>query len=443
MMKRFLYLGLIAVTQLSAEPNSQLEFARGVLEESRGETEKAAKSFENALRLDPSALPLVERVAAIRLQKGDMAGATQAWRDIATQRPDDVDVQLSYVDFLKTAGRDDALATQLRAKVLEHLLTLNASSPIAIERLFLLRMESGNLEAARGLLENLSSEYAMLYASLAKSAHESGDEQMLKNIHSRFQEALKLTPESPALARAAAEHYRTNEKMDEAIAVLKLHTEAAPWSLDLRARLGIFQLAAKQDDAGRVTLEELLEIHPTHVLAHQSLAKLHRLRGNHAEELHHSSELLKVRGGSPVDFLELAEKWLDAERPREARLLLEKAVFDHPENAKLARLHAIACRRDPETRTSSLRLFREAAALDSENPEPAFLLEAAEASLEQGQSKQAEDHFRAAIRAFPPDAKKQTADAMRRLADLWDSEKRNPGPAEALRQRARALDPNP
>lgn len=434
---------LLAVTPLAAAQNPRLEFARGVLEASRGEQATAAKSFENALLLDPDALPLVDRVAAIRLENGDMAGATRVWRDIAARRPDDARVQLSYVDFLNTAGRDDALAKQLRAKILEHLLSLDPANPPVIERLFQLRMETGATEAARILLDGLPPDSAMLYASLARSAYDEGDPRMLENIHSRFQVALAITPENPALARAAAEHYRTNDRMDDAIAVLESHIRAAPWSLDLRARLGVYQFAANRDDAGRATLEELLEIHPRHVLAHQSLAKFHRLRGNQADELHHSSELLKIRGGSPTDFLELAGKWLDAERPREARLLLEKAVFDHPENAGLARRHAIACRRDPETRRSSARLFHEAAALDAEKPEPEFLIEAAEASLEEGQSKQAEDHLRAAIRAYPPEAKKQTAAAMRRLADLWDSEKRNPGPAEVLRQRARALDPAP
>lgn len=434
---------LFAVAPPAAAQNPRLEFARGVLEASRGEKEAAARSFESALLLDPGALPLVDRVSAIRLDNGDVAGATRVWRDIAARKPDDARVQLSHVDFLKTAGRHDALAKQLRAAILEHLLSLNPADPPVIERLFQLRMESGDTESARSLLDGLPLHSAMLYASLARSAYDAGDARMLENIHSRFQGALELAPDDPALARAAAEHYRTNDRMEDAIAVLERHTRAAPWSLALRARLGVYQFAAKRDEAGRATLEELLEIHPRHVLAHQSLAKFHRLRGNHAEELHHSSELLKIRGGSPSDFLDLAGKWLDAERPREARLLLEKAVFDHPENASLARSHAIACRRDPETRKSSSRLFREAAELDAENPEPDFLIEAAEASLEEGQSKQAEDHLRAAIRAYPPEAKKQTAAAMRRLADLWVSENRNPGPAEALRQRARALDPAP
>jgi hypothetical protein len=60
--------------------------------------------------------------------------------------------------------------------------------------------------------------------------------------------------------------------------------------------------------------------------------------------------------------------------------------------------------------------------------------------LDQGQSKAAEDRLRAAIKSFPPTAKKETSATLRRLALLWESESRNLEAARALRQRADALD---
>jgi tetratricopeptide (TPR) repeat protein len=152
--------------------------------------------------------------------------------------------------------------------------------------------------------------------------------------------------------------------------------------------------------------------------------------------------LLKLRSGSAAEFLNLVEEWLAAGEPRPARLLLEKAAFDFPENTEIAAKLAIATRRDPETRTRSARLFREAATIAGDHePTPDFLLESAEAMIEQGQIPAAEDRLRSAIRSFPPEAPEDTAAALRRLASLWEAENRNKGAARALRQRADALAP--
>jgi hypothetical protein len=97
-------------------------------------------------------------------------------------------------------------------------------------------------------------------------------------------------------------------------------------------------------------------------------------------------------------------------------LLLEKAAFDHPENPELKMKLAVATHRDPETRSRATRMFRAAeAAFPGDNiTDPTFLTAAAEAMIEAGQSRAGEERLRAAIRAYPPEAKKETAAALRR-----------------------------
>ena len=73
-------------------------------------------------------------------------------------------------------------------------------------------------------------------------------------------------------------------------------------------------------------------------------------------------------------------------------------------------------------------------------PDAAFLIESAECLIEEGQSKAAEERLRTAIKSFPPEKKKETAAALRRLAGLWERENRNAEAAKALKQRADALD---
>ena len=209
------------------------------------------------------------------------------------------------------------------------------------------------------------------------------------------------------------------------------------------SRLGILEFSAKRDGEGEATLKALLAIHPKHALAHQALAKFYRLRGISEHSAVHSGEFLKIRGGAPTEFLKLADEHLAADRAREARLLLERAVFSHPDHLKLRMKLAIASHRDPQTRARSSRLFREAEALapDGRIADPVFLSNSAEALIEAGQSLAGEERLRAAIRAYPPEAKRETAAVLRRLAALWETENLNIAAARALRQRAASLDP--
>jgi len=96
-----------------------------------------------------------------------------------------------------------------------------------------------------------------------------------------------------------------------------------------------------------------------------------------------------------------------------------------------------------ETRSQSSRLFREAEALipADAKPDPAFLSESAEALIDEKRIPAAEERLRKAIKAFPPDAIKDTALTLRRLAGLWESQGKNADAAHALRQRADAMDP--
>ena len=432
---------LALAAPLIAADNPRVEYALGVLAECRGEADSAATHFENARKADPLAAPLVERGVSQRLAAGDRAGAILLYQEFAAARPDDLTAQIGYADFLTRQGKGDALALKLAAETLDAALAKHPGHPEIIRRLVSL-----DPSRAVGLLDGLSpddSASVLLFAALSRGGHDAEDAAVRAEIDRRFLLALEAHPENPVLARAASDHFGDSKRRDQAIEVLKLHTQAAPWSLDARVRLGILEFSAKRDADGETTLKEVLSIHPRQALAHQALAKFYRLRGNAELASRHAGELLKIRGGSPSEFIKLADERLAADDPREARLLLEKAVFQHPDNVELGMKLAIATRRDPQTRSRAARLFREAEAAVAgvKISDPAFLTESAEALIESGQSKAGEERLRAAIRAYPPDAKKETAAALRRLAALWVTEKRNPDAARALLQRADALDP--
>jgi uncharacterized protein (TIGR02996 family) len=367
------------------------------------------------------------------------------YRELAAARPNDLTVQLVYADFLLEQGHNDSLARQLADEVLVKELEAHPGDTAIIRRSLdsaLAGSDRGRQEELMELLSRDDPAAAILYASTSRKLYGPDDPVGRSRVDDRFRTAMDSVPQDSQLARAASEYFRESNRLDVAIKMLERHVEAAPSSLALRVRLGILRFSAKRDPEGEAGLKELLEISPRNALAHQALAKFYRLREKPDLAREHASELLKIRGGSAAEFIKLADEWLVADQAREARLLLEKAAFDHPENSDILEKLAIATRRDPATRDHAARLFREAEAIrpaDAPAP-PEFLLESAEALIESGQSAAAEDRLRGAIRAFPPDATRETAAALRRLALLWESEERNLEAARALRQRADGLE---
>lgn len=442
---RVLGIGLVFIYPLLARENPRLDFACGVLAEVRGDHAEALMQFEKARAEDPAAMPLVRRAVSARLADGDRSSAVKLYRALATARPDDLEIQLAYADFLDQQSYGDALAMKLATDVLETSLVKNPGNPQLIRRLFQHAQTPANKPHQIELIGQLlpdDPESVLLYASLSRSVFDPEDAAAREKLDRRFLRAAEAHPEIPALARAASDHFRDTKRTDQAISILKRHVEAAPSSLELRTRLGILYFTAKRDAEGEAALNAVLAIDPRQALAHQSLAKFYRLRDKPDLARHHAGEVLKIRGGSPSEFINLADAWLAADDPRQARLLLERAAFDHPGNPELANKLAIATRRDPQTRDLAARLFREAEAVQPADgkTEPAFLIESAEALIANGQSKAAEERLRAAIKSYAPGEKKKSAAALRRLALLWESESRNASAAHALRQRADALD---
>jgi tetratricopeptide (TPR) repeat protein len=429
---------------LLADP--RVDFARGVLEQCRGGD--GGRYFEKALAQDPEAWPLVWRVGEGRLAKGDIAGASSLFRDFARAHPQRLDAQVRYADFLREASPDDDFAAKLASETLENALVHHPGDLGLIRRLFRTYEQRGMRDRSMELFEKVAATpgtgAALAAAEMARNLFPGDDGDARTRIDRIFRKAMDSDPADPTLARAASEHFRESSRMPEAIAMLEMHVAAAPVSLDLRVRLGVLYFAAKRDDDGLQCLTQVLEIDPRRALAHQSLAKFHRQRGDAAKAMPHAVEVLKIRGGDATEFTKLAAELRAAGEVRQARLLLEKGIFDHPRDAEIATLLAILSREDPETRSLAASRFREAEALsgpDGPAAMPDFQIGFAEFLIESGDNEAAEKRLQDAIKAYPPEAAEETAAALRKLAALWESENRNAAAAAALRARADAMAP--
>jgi predicted Zn-dependent protease len=437
---------LLLLIPLSASADPKQDYARGVLERARGND--ASEWFERALEADGGAWPLVTEVAAMRRAEGDVSGASLLLREFSQAHPGRLEAQLAYADFLRESSPADDLAAKLAGEALETALERFPGELAVIQRLFRSYEQRGMREKSEALFEAVAERPgagpALAAAEMARTLFPGDDAAARARIDEVFERAMARTPGDPVLARAASEHFRKSSRLPGAIEMLERHVGADPTSLELRVRLGVLLFAADRGGEGERVLKEVLEIDPRQALAHQALAKYYRRQEDPDRARPHAVAVLKLRGGDADEFVGLADELLAGERPREARLLLEKGLFDHPEDAAIAVKLAIATRRDESTRDTAAWRFREAESLsgtDGPATEPAFQLEFAECLLESGNTPAAEKRLRAAITSYGPDQEKETARALRRLASIWQDEGRNQAAARSLLRRAESLDP--
>ena len=435
---------------LSLAPTGRAEpkrhFACGVLEAIRGND--PAPWFERAHGEAPDAWPLVRRVAARKYRDGHLAVASNLYREFVANHPNHLTARMTYADFLRESSPEDDFAAKLASRALEDGLKQHPHHLGLIRRLFLSYEQRGLRERSMALFKKVlatpRADHTIAAASMAQTLFAADDQDARNQIDQIYLSAIAVNPNDAQLARAASEHFRTTNRLPEAIDMLVRHTKANPSSLDLRVRLGILQFAAERPEEAIKTLTQVLDIHPEHALAHQTLAKYYRRQNSPEKARPHAVARLEIRGGEAGKFVQLAAEMLAAEQTRDARLLLEKGLFYHPENAELAVTLAMACQRDPSYRGDLIQRFREAEALSSPDDlarQPEFQRAFAEALLIDKQKDAAEQRLRAAIKAFPADAKQETANALRRLADLWLADGRNQSAARALQTRADRLDP--
>lgn len=429
-------------------------YARGMLADGRGDLAAARSSYDAALAADPDSLTLLRKSVSLRVGSDDLVGASTLLRDAADRRPERLDIQLCYVDFLLQNSPDDGYARQLATRTLEAALKRAPGSPLLTTKLFRLYENAERRADALSLFRNLLAaprpevEYWYPLVAMANTLFPADSEEFRESLDKIHREILRLAPENADAVREAADYFRLSRRLDEAIAILRGHATAYPASLEMRTRLGILLLADQKTADGEAELLAVLRIDADLPLPHQTLAKSFERRGEKQLARHHRSELLRIRGGGPREYLALADEYLADSQNRDARLVLEKARFAYPQDAAVAARLAVATSRDPSApagATADLFRLAESLAKARNQPEvldPAFLEAYGQSLNAAGEQPAAEDQLRAAIRSFPPDQPKELAAALRRLAELWLDANKNHAAAASLIQRADKLDPD-
>ncbi|MGB1131210.1 MAG: tetratricopeptide repeat protein, partial [Haloferula sp.] len=193
---------------LQADPLA--EFARGVLEEARGQSGEAW--FDRAFEQDPEAWPLVQRKAQTLFAEGDIAGASTLYREFAARHPERLEVQVSYADFLRESSPGDDFAAKLAGEVLEKALENHGDSLPVIRRLFRSYEQRGMRDRSLELFEKVAGEEgagpALAAAEMARTLFPGDDVEAWTRVDQVFLQAMERSPGDPVLARAASEHFR-------------------------------------------------------------------------------------------------------------------------------------------------------------------------------------------------------------------------------------------
>lgn len=420
------------------------EFARAVLAGLRGDQEGKQRHEEAARIAHPQAILLVDRAAQRAFATGDIKTASTLYRTLAQDRRDSLHAQFLYIDFLRSQSREDDFAMKLAVEALENLEQSHPANREVVERLLRSYEQQGQRAKSEALYQqylkqpNADPAVAEMFTRILREKDDAVSRDQLDRM---YRQRIEESPEDPVLARAASEHFRKTHRIPEAIAILQRHAKVAPSSLDMRVRLGVLLLANQQEAEGEAALQAALAIDRGLYLAHQSLAKLYTKQEKADRARGHRAEMLKLRGGDTDEFREVAGDYLQANDAKAARILLEKACFDYPDDGDLLYLRAVATHLDAVERNKAPALF-DAAEKKAKEPtkNPVYLRYAAESYANAQQFEKAENLLRAAIKAYPASAKKDSAAAMRLLAGWWQQQNKNVDAAKALLQRAELLE---
>lgn len=344
---------------IAAEPdNAQLSVYLGNFYEGGNRIPEALAAYETAAKADPDSaqgLSARNRIAALKLRSGDVAGASEVLGAILDDEPDNVEALLARGEIHYASGRNDAAIADLRGVLrrapdnqlallllakthaavgdrplaedaYRRLLQFAPGNGEALASLATLLAESNQLDEAESLLkqalaanpQNAQALEAMVGLLLAKGDLDGAERQAralaaMDDPNGVGQRELGRALEAAGKLPAATEAYKKalQKKPDSTLA--------------LEGVARTLQMAGKLDEAGQF-LSAHIEEHPDHVLARVLLG------GNY------------VRAG----------------RLAEARTTLDQAVDQQPQLVRAYIVLAGAYPQDPEARMAAFKRGLEA-----------------------------------------------------------------------------------
>ncbi len=250
-------LQLLKSWESSTPQDSRPKFLQAYLYQGINRLDMAAAAYRAGLKLSREATVMRKRLAEVLLEAGE---ADEAWSELQTcreQTPGDIEVQYLIAECAHKRNE-----TQTALAELEQVLKTDPNHFQSLRLRGRMRLDSDD---PQGALDDLQ-----------KAASVQPDDTVVREALGRALQALGRTDE----AQSHFDYVASATKQQDETGRLIRQVLSEPQNVDLRFEIGVRLLQAGDFDDGAKWLRTVLEIDPSHVGAHLTLADLLEQRGD-------------------------------------------------------------------------------------------------------------------------------------------------------------------
>lgn len=362
---------------------TQARFMLGVALAAQGNLEQASRELNTVLEQVPENLEARQLLAQVRMRQQDPDGALRVL--VPAVQSDTDNSQLSaLLDSIRLPAGDSR-----SIQVLERALKASPETRSLQVQLASAYLQAGKPQQAVDLLRrdaqgaDAPREAGLLVQALMQT-------EGVASASAQMQQALRRNPDDTQMLALAAAFYANNGESGKARELLRAALPDAREKVPLLFSLAQVEWAARQPEAARAALQQLLALEPGNSRAQLALAEVDVARG----DITRATQLLETLRSSDSASIEarmaLMKLALRRDDAKQARALASEIFEAHPRDVSARRriglLYLGFARFD-----SALEVFRDAEQLDPQDPGLWLAMGRAQAAL--GQTGPARESF--------------------------------------------------
>tara|TARA_R110002110_G_scaffold91264_2_gene237418 strand:+ start:30245 stop:33004 length:2760 start_codon:yes stop_codon:yes gene_type:complete len=316
---------------------AQVRLGAGLL--MTGNNDKAAQQMENALNLDPQFQQADILLVLNKLQNNDIEGAIGAAQAYQQRNPDSSTPYNLLGRVYVAAGQPDAA----RAAFAEALL-VSPGEFAANHNLAVMELADGNTQAARSHYETvLKTDESSLAAMLQLTLLDARDGNT-SAVTQRLDQAIKRHPTALEPRLMLARAYIGDGKADQVPPLFSSLDDMVQKSPQVLQVLGMAQMANRQHEEARYTLQQLINTQPGSAASHHMLAMAHAGAGDTSAAKQELLRAIELDSNYLPSLITLSRLSLSEGDYVAFRRHLARAAELAPDAADVLRLQAVSAR---------------------------------------------------------------------------------------------------